>query len=85
MFSCYRPDGKPTENCMGADHQRAQSTARWSGDTLLLTIGTVERNGTIEPWQLHYTLTFTDDGTLRAEAPWGHDHAMIASVYRRAR
>ncbi len=67
----YRLDGEPTENCMGADHQRTQSTAAWSGTTLLLTIGTVERNGTIEPWQLHFTLTLNDDGTLRAEAPWG--------------
>ncbi len=69
---------------MGADHQRTQSTATWSGPTLLLTtIGAVERNGTTEPYERRFTLTFDDDGTLRAEAPWGRDHAMIASVYKR--
>jgi len=83
LKTVYRLDGTATENCMGADHQRAQATARWSGSTLVLTIGTVEGSGTIEPWQLRFTLTLNDDGTLRAEAPWGRDHAMIASVYRR--
>ncbi len=69
---------------MGSDHQRVKSTATWSGDTLLLTMaGAVQRNGTTEPWALLFMLTFNDDGTLRAEAPWGHDHAMIASVYKR--
>jgi len=85
LKTVYRLDGTATENCMGADHQRVQATARWSGSTLVLTVGTVERNGPIEPWQLHFTLTLNDDGTLRAEAPWGRDHAMIASVYRRVR
>lgn len=85
LKTVYRLDGTPTENCMGADHQRVQATARWFGATLVLTVGTVERNGTIEPWALRFTLTLNHDGTLRAEAPWGRDHAMIASVYRRVR
>lgn len=85
LKTVYRLDGTATENCMGADHQRVQATARWSGATLVLTVGAVERNGSIEPWQLRFTLTLNDDGTLRAEAPWGRDHTMIASVYRRVR
>lgn len=82
----YRLDGAVSINVRpgpnGPEH--TSSTTAWNDSTLIITTtGSVNRNGTIEPAETMRTLRFNDDGTVRVEAPWGHNGEMIGSTYSR--
>jgi hypothetical protein len=82
----YRLDGVVSSNAppSAAGPQQTSSMIAWSGSALIITtIGSVERDGKLQPSETRRLLKFNEDGTLRVEAPWGRNGAMIASVYSR--
>jgi hypothetical protein len=84
----YRLDGVASHNAPPGPSgpQETSSTTVWADSTLIITtIGSVTREGRPEQVETRRRLTFNEDGTLRVEAPWGRDGAMIGSVYSRRR
>lgn len=66
--------------------QQTSSSTAWTDSTLFITTtGSVNRDGRLKPAETRRSLRFNEDGTLRVEAPWGRNSAMIGSVYSRAR
>jgi hypothetical protein len=83
----YRLDGNVSSNTPPgpAGPQQTSSTIAWSESELIITTsGFVGRDGKLQP-STRRLLKFNDDGTLRVEAPWGRNGAMIGSVYSRVR
>jgi hypothetical protein len=84
----YRLDGASSRNVLpGRDvPQETVSTAIWNDSTLIITtVGPVNRDGKVVQVETRRTLQLNADGTLRVEAPWGLNGAMIGSVYSRLR
>ena len=84
----YRLDGSVSRNAppSPAGPQQTASTIVWSESALVITTtGSVESDGKLQPGETRRLLKFNEDGTLRVEAPWGRNGAMIASVYSRVR
>lgn len=84
----YRLDGTVSYNAPpGPDGpQETSSTIAWTDSTLIIdTIGSVTRDGRVEQVKTRRSLRLGEDGTLRVEAPWGPDGAMIGSVYAKQR
>jgi hypothetical protein len=84
----YRLDGQVSHNAVPSVNgpQPTSSTTAWSGSELVITTrGTADRDSQSRSWETTRTLTLNEDGTLRVEAPWGRNGAMIGSVYARRR
>jgi hypothetical protein len=64
--------------------QSLVSTTAWFGPQLvLLTRGPEVSDGKTEVYLDTRTMGFNADGTLRIQAPWGRNHALIDSVYEK--
>jgi hypothetical protein len=86
----YRLDGQVSPNVYPgpAGPQPTSSIAVWSGSELAVTtrvLGDDESKPRSTPTKTTRTLKLNEDGTLRVEAPWGRDGAMIGSTYARRR
>jgi hypothetical protein len=82
----YPLDGGETRNLPPGPRgrQETRSTAAWSGEQLTITtwMSTAEQAAD-GPRSTTRRLTLNEDGTLTVEAPWGHDGALIGSIYRK--
>jgi hypothetical protein len=66
--------------------QQLSCTTAWTdSEPIITTAGMVSRDGTPQRFETRRILKFNNDGTLRVEAPWGLNGAMIGSVYSRVR
>ena len=84
----YRLDGVPSRNApLGPNGpQETSSITAWTGSTLIIkTTGATNHLGRVEGIETRRGLRLNEDGTLRVEAPWGVNGAMIGSVYSRER
>ncbi len=84
----YGLDGTVSSNAPPGPNgpEETLSTTAWTDSTLIITTtGSVNRNGRLEPAETRRSLRFNEDSTLRVEASWGPNGAMIGSVYSRER
>jgi hypothetical protein len=80
----YNLDGSEAEHVLSLPKGNEVVTSKLSSDGKTLRIAMVSSYDGVTQSTTR-TLALAADGTLRVEAPFGENRAMIASVYRRVR